>query len=665
MKCKKCGADNPNDSTFCSECGHSLGAASGSGSGKAHDIRSILQEWANSSDDEPKLVEPDDNREVQFVFERESEHGTHRTYVHGLLELAEVQVFSYSKLRIAEDKRKDVCEYLNRFNWNRGRLAKLEIGFDEGNVRAHQSIRLDSILADTNHLQITIDLSIAYLDSAIPGLMEVVFSGARAIDVVRKLDADTEADSTPEDFATETSSTRQWESFPGLERLKNWTQRLKEAVSQPADLDTWKSVGHAIAFESTDRRRVSEVLRRVASDCGMKLLVVPEDQVLAMPMDSSLFYESVAPAIVYFEPGDWRGPRGYDEVESAVDQKRVQAIGDFLDALCDRIQEFNPAKPVVFATSANDVSERLHPALQKVGRFDRIFSIPAKTMAERGLELIDAIGVDHCDDTLSAKTVKVGKVVDLDFNDYDAIQLAALRLRRIAVEEGRKVTFDDLVKLNIWGGVEFDAVEGPQTRSRRQTAYHEAGHALIAVLSSSGNNTPDCTSIVPGRGFGGITSESHSYFYGVTREIGWTYEAFRAEVRVCLGGRAGEEVFGGAECVGSGASGDLSQATNQVRRAFCEWGFAPSMLEGHSAANLAVVDDGSSEAANARRDELVRVFLEQEYASTVSMLRENRPLLDEVVERLLAEPIVDQQELAGLCKKHLHFEALETLDARE
>ncbi len=83
----------------------------------------------------------------------------------------------------------------------------------------------------------------------------------------------------------------------------------------------------------------------------------------------------------------------------------------------------------------------------------------------------------------------------------------------MAASQRRALQFDDLANLAIRGSEEFSAaaVKPSSETTRRKTAYHEAGHACIAVIESQGRNVPDYCSIVPARDFAGIVMQSLSY----------------------------------------------------------------------------------------------------------------------------------------------------------
>ena len=169
----------------------------------------------------------------------------------------------------------------------------------------------------------------------------------------------------------------------------------------------------------------------------------------------------------------------------------------------------------------------------------------------------------------------------------------------------------------------------------------------MAALDSGGKNIPEYTSIVPSVAFSGIVIESYA-FHHAHDEMN-TYRDFRHNIRICLAGRAAEEVIFGVEGISSGAAGDLENASRHASNAFAFWGFAPQMEKnGRSGSNLGVVFGKPSLSEMKHVETLVRQFLEEEYEVVKTMLEQNRSLLDAVAERLVADPILGQDELSAI-----------------
>src|SRR6185312_5511832 len=204
-------------------------------------------------------------------------------------------------------------------------------------------------------------------------------------------------------------------------------------------------------------------------------------------------------------------------------------------------------------------------------------------------DFIERVGAAHCDESITGQSAKVGKLVRCMYEDERRLKLAALRTRRFVARSGRPLEFLDLVNLAHCGFAEADALPAPAERFSRQTAYHEAGHAVVAVIDSRGENIPEFASIRPTAQYNGVVVQS--YAYGLDGGDFETYTDLRERVRISLAGRAAEELVFGPERISNGCMEDLKTATDRAGTAFALWGFAPSMeREGQSSSNLAIVD---------------------------------------------------------------------------
>jgi ATP-dependent Zn protease len=181
----------------------------------------------------------------------------------------------------------------------------------------------------------------------------------------------------------------------------------------------------------------------------------------------------------------------------------------------------------------------------------------------------------------------------------------------------------------------------------------------VAIIDSAGQNIPDYASIIPAKDFQGVVLASTQY--RVDSGPDWTYRKFRHRIRVGLAGRAAEELAFGVEGISNGSREDLKKASGLTGSAFLFWGFAPSMdREGQSESNLLVAGldddrepDKLSDPEVAHIQELSRAFLTTEYQFVRTLLTDHRSLLDTIAERLLVDPMLDQEALTALATEVL------------
>jgi cell division protease FtsH len=295
----------------------------------------------------------------------------------------------------------------------------------------------------------------------------------------------------------------------------------------------------------------------------------------------------------------------------------------------------------------DDMSGRI----DRPGVFDRYLALPPTPLKQLGEEFIDEVGVAGCSDSLSASPTKVGKWVEQECEGSRRRQLALLYLRRLKRREKRPLEFLDLMHLATHGYVEETESPPENDEFRRSVAAHEAGHAAMAILDSNGKNVPDYCSIVPGADFKGVVADSMTYRESLGDRT--TYAAFRHQIRVRLAGRAAEELVFGPENISTGACGDLESVWKRAARAFGRWGFAPDMTSHEqSASNLAVVVGDPTDSEQIHFEGLIRTYLSDEYKRVYKMLEAHRPLIDAIADRLMWDPIVDQNKLLDLSREY-------------
>jgi cell division protease FtsH len=176
---------------------------------------------------------------------------------------------------------------------------------------------------------------------------------------------------------------------------------------------------------------------------------------------------------------------------------------------------------------------------------------------------------------------------------------------------------------------------------RRRTAYHEAGHALVGMLTP-GADPVRKVSIIP-RGMAlGVT-------FAAPDADRYNYEAGEliAKIKVALGGRAAEELVLGEPT--TGAESDLQQLTAIARGMVGRWGMSPAIgpvtvIPADGRGPLLPGAEEPSEETQRIIDEEVRRIVEGAYEETVGLLREHREQLDSLVDALLEHETLDQDD---------------------
>lgn len=349
-----------------------------------------------------------------------------------------------------------------------------------------------------------------------------------------------------------------------------------------------------------------------------------------------------APCIVFIDEIDAVGRHrgtgvggGHDEREQTLNQLLVEMDGF----------EQNSGVIILAATNRPDV---LDPAILRPGRFDRRVVLDNPDIAGR-----KAILAIH-----SRKKV-LSPEVDLDliakrtpgFTGADLENLlneAAL----LAAREGKKAIDMEAC------GEAIDRVHmGPAKKSRimnekdkRNTAYHEAGHALVAKLTPEADAVRKVTILPRGMALGVTWLAPDEDKYSRSKE-----ELF-ASITVSLGGRLAEELALGE--ISTGAANDIENATEVARRMVTEYGMSEalgplSFGRKHRAPflgrDLMEDRDYSENIANQIDSEVKRIVSEC-YERAKKMLTENRVALDRIVKELLEYEVIEGSDLDAILR---------------
>lgn len=325
-----------------------------------------------------------------------------------------------------------------------------------------------------------------------------------------------------------------------------------------------------------------------------------------------------------------------DEIDS-VGRKRNGGQGgseeraNTLNALLAEMDGFEAKDAQVVVLAATNLPDILDPALVRPGRLSRkvVMGLPDRAgraailaVHARGRPLHPLVDLRHlAGRTPGMSGAELAEVVN-------EACLEAVRRRR---EDVDAACFEAAVATVVMGRARTSAVISDE--DRKITAWHEAGHTVVAMLAP-GAQRPVAVSILPRGQAGGVTwmtGRDDQYL-----SVGGA----KAQLAVALGGRAGEELLLGADFT-SGAASDLEQAT----------GLAVSMVAsfGMTDLGLAVRDPRlptghDSEAVTKKVEELLGVARTQ----ALDLLSANRALLEAIVMELLEHDTLGSEALAGL-----------------
>ncbi len=343
-----------------------------------------------------------------------------------------------------------------------------------------------------------------------------------------------------------------------------------------------------------------------------------------------------APCIIFMDEIDAVGRHrgaglggGHDEREQTLNQLLVEMDGF----------ETNEGVILIAATNRPDV---LDPALLRPGRFDRQVVVPRPDV--RGREEILKVHARRIplapdvDLRLLARGTPGFSGADLANLVNEAALLAARRNKKLV----ERTDFDE-AKDKVLMGVERRSMIISE-EEKKTTAFHEAGHALVAILLPGADPVHKVTIIPRGRALG-ITQQLPT-----DDKYSYSKDYLLSRITISLGGRAAEEVVFGQKTTGAGD--DLEKATELARKMVCEWGMSEK---------LGPLTFGKREEA---------IFLGKEFARHQDYSEETAVLIDGEIKRIVmdcaekARRLIEEQ----LEKLHLLARALlerEVLDADE
>ena len=350
----------------------------------------------------------------------------------------------------------------------------------------------------------------------------------------------------------------------------------------------------------------------------------------------SLFKKAreTAPSIIFIDEIDAVGRQRASGDSNGAQQEHDQT----LNALLVAMDGFDSDDAVVVfgATNRPDTMDR---ALLRPGRFDRQVSVGLPDLGGRVAILQVHAGAVKLDKTVDLK--EVAKTTP-GFSGADLGNLLNEGAIHAARHRRSTITMADLDeardKIN-WGR---ETRRVMTANDKRVIAYHEAGHALMQVLSGEDTIKLQKVTIIPrGRSLGS------THFTPERDLFNFSKEQLIAKLRCLMAGRVAEELALGS--ITSGASGDIQEATRTARQMVFEWGMSPLgfIALSRSDGEEAIASPQTFHEAEAH----VRALLDGNYAATTEAMKANRPALDGVAEELIARETISGDDVRRIVRE--------------
>jgi ATP-dependent metalloprotease len=338
--------------------------------------------------------------------------------------------------------------------------------------------------------------------------------------------------------------------------------------------------------------------------------------------------KQAAPCIVFIDE--------IDAVGSARNPKDQQNTRMTLNQLLTELDGFRKNEGVIVLAATN-TPETLDKALVRPGRFDRTVAVPNPDVDGR-----KQILATH------ANGVKIARGVDWEviargtpgFSGADLANLVNVAALKAALDGAKEVGMSQLehAKDRIMMGAERKSAVVAE-ENRRLTAYHEGGHALVALFTDGARPIHKATIVPRGQSLGMVMQLPEK------DELNLTKKQLLAMLDVTMGGRVAEELIFGAENVTTGASSDLRQATRLAREMVTKYGFSDKC----GLASTEYGDYGLSHETRGVIEDEVKEMLHQANKRATKLLKSHEKELHMLAETLLDRETLNGAELRRLC----------------
>ncbi len=425
-----------------------------------------------------------------------------------------------------------------------------------------------------------------------------------------------------------------FDDVAGIEEVK---EELEEVVDFLRDPKKFSKLGgrvpKGVLLSGPPGTGKTLLARAVAGEAGVPFLASAGSDFVQMFVGvgasrvRDLFEQArqFAPCIVFIDEIDALGSSrsagiggGQSEHSQTLNQLLVELDGF----------ETNQGIILIGATNRPDM---LDPALTRPGRIDRKVSVPLPDV--RGREKI--LGL-HARKTPLAPDVDL-KLIARGTPGFSGADLANL-VNEAALWAARKGR--EAVEAQDFSSARDKVLMGPERRSavipereRRLTAYHEAGHAIVALDPDM--KTRDAlhkVTIIP-----------RGWALGVTQQIpdedrlAMTREYAINQIRILMGGRAAEELVNGKAEITTGAGNDIQRATELARRMICEWGMSEKFGP--------VAYTYRQEQLPTEIHQEIREMITGQYSAALKLLTDNLDKLHALAKALLAYETLDGEEI--------------------
>jgi len=448
---------------------------------------------------------------------------------------------------------------------------------------------------------------------------------------------------------TESSQRVTFEDVAGVEESKVELEEIIEFLREPKKFTRLGGrIPKGVLLVGPPGTGKTLIARAVAGEAGVPFFSISGSDFVEMFVgvgasrvrDLFLQGKKNAPCIIFIDEIDAVGRHrgaglggGHDEREQTLNQLLVEMDGF----------ESNEGVILIAATNRPDV---LDPALLRPGRFDRRVVVPRPDLRGRLMILNVHTRRVPLSDDVDLEQIARGTPGFVGADLQNLVNEAALLAAR---RDADRVSLEDfeLAKDKVLLGAERKSMI-MSDEDKRTTAYHEAGHALVAMLDEDSDPVHKVTIIPRGMALGLTQTLPVEDRYNLTRE------QILAQIKHAMGGRAAEDLVFGVFT--TGASNDLEQATEWARRMVCKFGMSSKLgpvAYGNEDSDVFLGRDfvsrkDYSEKKAQEIDDEVSDILNDRYQAARQTLDENREVLDKIAEALLERETLQHEDMRRL-----------------
>lgn len=336
-----------------------------------------------------------------------------------------------------------------------------------------------------------------------------------------------------------------------------------------------------------------------------------------------------APAIVFIDE--------IDAVGSARNPRDPQHARMTLNQLLTEMDGFSETQGIV-VIGATNVPEVLDKALLRPGRFDKHVYVNLPDIRGR-----------HAILSLYLKRIPLAKDVDVEvlakvtpgFSGADLYKLVNMAKIKASIENKREIAMQHLDRVRDEMILGVERKTAMTLEDRKLTAYHESGHALVALFTPDTHPIHKATIIPRGNALGMVAQVPEKDEYSVTKT------QLLARLDVAMGGRAAEHLVFGADRVTTGASNDFGQATKIAHAMVTKYGMSERVGNAH------FTDEDLGQLSGELRAKIeseVSNLLDASYARAISILQMHRNELDSLANTLLEHETLTREEIVQVCQ---------------